>query len=153
MIETAPAPGTYKGKTAEEWRAQAATEPSPVTRHHRELCAHLAESGGLTETEALFTPAGDLVAARHGWNRYGDYWALLDSLGNQTGQFFTPSRAQDPDRARDVNARKGYYVGTVKVPGKATIVDSAGHRAAVIVPVHLDAITPATVAQIVDNGH
>lgn len=160
MIETAPAPGTYKGKTADQWRAQArVTDASSPGRremlvHRCEMAAQLAESDGLIETEALFDTAGNLVPACHRWNKYGDYWEIIRP---GAPEYFTPSRAQDDDRARAANARRGYYVGTVKTRGKVTIITrdtSSLERVSFPATVpERDEVNATTVVQIVDNGH
>ena len=156
MAET---PATYKGKTADQWREDARAQSSGVTAQHRLLCAELAESSGLIEVPALFDLTGTLVPALHGWGQYGEYWAVLNTFGDKTGERFIPSKALDDGRARANDARKGYYVGTALVPGKATVVDAetgpGGTTAcyAAKVPVHGAKITPGIVAGVVDNGH
>lgn len=178
MTATLTATGTYKGKTADEWRALAqqrrdASRESfersdtdgflsqwalDMTARQYDLSAQLADTDGLTEVEALFDLDGNLVNAYHGWGRYGDYWMILDASGTKTGEYFNPSKARSDTAARKNNAAKGYYVGTAKVPGKATIVSGgtglsgAASSYAAIVAADQGNVTKETVVQVVDNG-
>ena len=136
------APGTYKGKTAEQWRAEAAEmfakrEESwdrsdtdgfvsqwalGSLSQSYSLCAELAEADGLTEVCALFDLDGELVPSVHGWGDYGEYFAVLDNEERGCRRFFSPSKAKNPAIERKNNAAKGFYIGTVKTAGKVELL-------------------------------
>ena len=81
--------------------------------------AEIVEAGGVQEFPALFNLDGALVAAKGIRTRYGFAWGVLASDDPDAAivSWFNPSAAQDPARARKANARKGYYVGTVRAAG------------------------------------
>lgn len=135
-------PGTYQGKTADQWRAEAremmAKREESWERSDTDgflsqwalgslsqdysLCAQLAEADGLTDVCALFDLDGNLVPSVHGWGQYGEYFAVLDNDERGCRRFFNPSQARNEATARKNNAAKGFYVGTVKVPGKVAML-------------------------------
>lgn len=80
--------------------------------------AELVDNGGVAEFPALFTVDGELVAAKLIDTRYGSRWALLasDDPRSRYVGFFGESYAASETRRRATNARKGFYVGTVKAP-------------------------------------
>lgn len=105
-------------------------------------CAEIAEQGATMTCSALFDLEGNLVDAKYVEGRYGPAWGIRDPH-NPRGQFlgfFNESRAQDPDRARATNARKGYYLGSARY--RAGLEGSTG------IPFATD-----EVVGIVDNGH
>jgi hypothetical protein len=118
-----------------------------AAEHH--LAAQIAEDGGTAEFAGLFDLDGNLVPAIRVDGRYGWYWKLLDENGRTIG-LFNESRAKDPARRRAANARKGFYVGRVRVPARATL---AGGGIGCILPIaeRLDGGYSAD-AVIVDNG-
>lgn len=172
---TTTATGTYEGKTAAEWRAAAAEEnrrrneswdrsdtdgfvsqwAHQITSSEYGLKAQLAEQGSMTEVSGLFDLDGNLINALHGWGQYGEYWMLLDEDGNKT-EFFNPSQARNEVTARKNNARKGFYVGTVRVPARVDIVGGGSGLAgaascyAAIIPA--SKVITAETAEVVDNG-
>lgn len=118
-----------------------------AAEHH--LAAQIAEDGGMAEFAGLFDLEGNLVPAVRVDGRYGWYWKLLDARGRTAG-LFNESKAKTADRRRAANARKGYYVGRVRVPARATL---AGGGIGCVMPVaeRLDGgFSPD--AEIVDNG-
>jgi hypothetical protein len=127
-----------------------------MTSGENELKAQLAETDGTTEIQGLFDLDGNLIPSVHGWGQYGEYWMLLDANGDKTG-FFNPSQARNEATARRNNARKGFYVGSVRVEGMTKIVGGGTGLAGAascypaIVPVHR-AITSETVVEVIDNG-
>jgi hypothetical protein len=83
--------------------------------------AAIAEAGGRAEFPALFTTAGDLVAAKLVETRFGMAWGLLaddDPHGRFTG-WFRPSAAATAAKRQATDARKGYQVGRVMAPANA----------------------------------
>jgi hypothetical protein len=98
--------------------------------------ATLAGRGWTWDYHALFDLDGNLVAAKYLKTRYGYAWAILESddPDSRITGWFNESSAQDPARARATNARKGFYVGLVRVavpePSRNTIPsEHAGSRA------------------------
>jgi hypothetical protein len=119
-----------------------------AAEHH--LAARIAEDGGMAEFAGLFDLEGNLVPAVRVDGRYGWYWKLLDANGRTAG-LFNESRAKTADRRRAANARKGYYVGRVRVPARAIL---AGGGIGCVLPIaeRLDGGYSAD-AEIIDNGH
>jgi len=125
---------------------------SGVNAQKARLAADIAEQGGTWEFPALFDLDGNPVPAKLIETRYGWAWALLDPE-NTSGRFlgfFNESYARDEKRRVATNARKGYYVGTVRVPAFAKL---AGGNVCTVtaVPVRRDGGWSVD-AQIVDNG-
>lgn len=171
-----PVTPTYKGKTAEEWRQMAAASRKrsydsyqncdtdgfvsqwggDLMAREYDLSAQLAETNGAMETVALFDLDGNLVDARHGWGKFGEYWMLLDSNGVKVG-FFSPSQAKDTDKRVATDRRKGYYVGRAtvraiaKIQGSGTGLSGATSCYATITP-YSALRTAETVISITDNG-
>jgi hypothetical protein len=88
--------------------------------------ADLADADGRAEFPALFDTAGNLVAAKLVETRYGMAWGLLPD-DNPSGRFtgwFSPSKAENPQRRKAADAAKGYQVGRVRAPAKAVIAGS-----------------------------
>lgn len=174
--------GTYQGKTADQWRAEAAAENArrneswersdtdgfisqwahQMGEGENHLKARLAEQNGMTETDALFDLDGNLIPTVHGYGEYGAYFLILDAEGNKdTTQgrngFFSPSKAQNADVARKNNAAKGFYVGTVRVAATTKIVGGgkglAGAATCYPAIVPASQMVTADTAEIIDNGH
>jgi hypothetical protein len=169
--------GTYKGRTAEQWRAESremfAKREESYQRSDTDgflsqwalgslsqqysLCAQLAEANGLTETRALFDLDGNLVPSIHGHGEYGEYFAVLDNDERGCRRFFNPSKARNDQIARRNDAAKGFYVGLVKVAGKVELLGSgkglSGCASAynAIIPARGE-ISTETVVEIIDNG-
>lgn len=168
--------GTFEGKTAAEWRAEAAERNRRRYESQRDsdtdgyvsqwahsmlegeynLKAQLAESNGTMEVAALFDLDGNLVNAVHDWNQYGEYWMVID-LNGRAVSFFNPSQAKSETTQIKNNAKKGYFVGRAKVAATAKIVGGGTGLAGAascypaIVPVEKE-VSIETVLEIVDNG-
>jgi hypothetical protein len=104
-----------------------------ANRYHH--LATLADRGWTWDYHALFDLDGNLVAAKYLETKYGYAWAILESddPDSRIIGWFNESSAQDPARARATNARKGFYVGLVRVsipePSRNTIPsDRTGSR-------------------------
>lgn len=174
--------GTYQGKTADQWREEAAESnrrrneswdrcdtdgfvsqwAHQMGEGENHLKAQLAEQNGMTETRALFDLDGNLIPAVHGWSDFGEYFIILDAEGNKDitrGRkgFFNPSQAEDDDKARAADAKKGFFVGTVRVPAITKIVGGgkglAGAASCYPAIVPASKTITADTAEIVDNGH
>jgi hypothetical protein len=118
-----------------------------AAEHH--LAARIAEQGGTWEFDALFDLDGNLVPAKEIQTRFGYSWMLLDERGKAAG-FFNESKAKNEARRVTANARKGYYVGRVRVAAHAEL---AGGNIACVMPIVVrnDGGFSAD-AEIVDNG-
>lgn len=90
--------------------------------------AQLAQQGGLSEFQALYDTEGNIVPAVKVSTKYGEAWGLVDkdNPGNHFKGFFNPSKAQDEEKAKANDAKKGYYLGTAIAPAKADIVGGGG---------------------------
>lgn len=87
-----------------------------ANRYHH--LARLARQGWSWDYHALFDLDGNLIPAKYLETRYGWSWALLasDDPDSHIIGWFNESSAQDPARARTNNAKKGFYLGLVRVP-------------------------------------
>lgn len=63
--------------------------------------------------DALFDLDGNLLPARRVLGKFGPVWAINDEHGTR---WVNTSKAQDPERARKANAKKGVYEGKVEAP-------------------------------------
>ena len=106
-----------------------------LTHAYRAMAA-MARNGWEMETTAVFNLAGDLVSTDSRMGQYGPYW--LVRLADGSVDFFNESNAKNDARRVANNAKKGYYVGTVRMAmrpnGSDAVID--------------DAVPPV----IVDNG-
>ncbi|BDM70558.1 hypothetical protein HEK616_40450 [Streptomyces nigrescens] len=115
------------------------------------LDADIVAQGGKWEFPALFDLEGTLVPARRERGQYGWYWELLNERGRRIG-WFNESKAKNPETRRRNNAKKGYYVGTVRVPAEAGVRNTEpGTNWIATVPVRKDGGWSPD-AEIVDNG-
>lgn len=92
--------------------------------------ANLAEKGGLHEFPAVYDTEGNLVKAVQVQGQYGTSWGIVDP-DNPDGKFkgfFNPSKAKDPDKAKENDAKKGYYVGTAIAPARADLYAPPGAK-------------------------
>lgn len=113
------------------------------------LAARIAEKGGMWEFPALFDLSGNLVPARQVSGRYGFSWRLLDANGRGIG-WFNESQARKAENRRAAHARKGYYVGIVRVPAVSEL-DGGGVGTVTAIAKRTDnGWSPDAV--IVDNG-
>jgi hypothetical protein len=135
---------------------------SGLTARKLRLEADLIENGGRAMFPALFDTDGNLVPAKYVTVRRGyrhDYaWGLLaddDPHGRFVG-WFNPSNARTKGTARRNDAKKGYYVGYVMAPAKATIrangTGMAGAASATVGPDRTDGGFSRDVV-VFDNGH
>lgn len=154
--------GLFDGKTASEWRAkgQAARDESAASwercdtdgflsqwandemARRYSYCARAAEANGTMEVPGIFDLDGNHIPARYIQTQYGWSWGIIDPA-NPNGRFtgwFNPSSAQKDETRRKNNAKKGYYVGTIRVV--AELDHSTGR------PEDTDQLVA-----IVDNGH
>lgn len=102
---------------------------SGITARECLMKADLAEQGWMAKFPALFDLDGNIVPAVFVAGNYGMSWRLLDptcweQCWERTIGWFTPSRAENDARRVANNAKKGYYVGTVKAPADAKIMGS-----------------------------
>ena len=98
--------------------------------------AAMARNGWEWETTAVFNLAGDLVSTDNRMGQYGPYW--LVRLADGSVDFFNESNAKNDARRVANNAKKGYYVGTVRMAMRPNGSDSV-----------IDDTVPPV---IVDNG-
>lgn len=123
-----------------------------------EARALIAENGGTALFAALFDLDGNLVPAKDLPTRYGYSWGLLATADTDAEiiGWFSPSKAQDPERARLANVKKGYYVGTVRAQAYATTT-GGGHGFAGMASVGVATLRCdrgfSTDVEIIDNGH
>lgn len=128
--------GTYKGKTADQWRDMAKRSESKrqesidrsdtdgalsqmghnLNAREYRLCAELAERDGLWEFHALFTLTGALVPDAVYIKTKQGKWVWRIGKGDGA-QWFNESIAKDGFRRRKNDAAKGFYVGTVRARG------------------------------------
>lgn len=127
-----------------------------INAQKQHLAAQIAEQGGMWDFPALFDLDGNLVPAKEIKTCYGWAWMLLDENGrclrdeNGRGQFFGDSQARSEKVRRRNDAKKGFYVGRVRVPAKAEL--RGGNICTVMaIPVRCDDGFSAD-ALIVDNG-
>jgi hypothetical protein len=164
-------------KTAEQYRAEAAAHEqeraasfercdtdgfvsqwaSGVSADKARLAAEVAEAGGVWEFEAIFDLEGNHVPAKEIKTQYGWSWMLLDGEGQRTG-WFNPSQARNPATARANNAKKGFYLGTVKfaatvvLGGGGTGLSGALSVRPIVVPVSGEDLAMGRGIEVVDNG-
>jgi len=137
--------GTYKGKTAAQWReeAQACTRRSgesfdrcdtdgflsqwadDTTARRYEMYARLAEKDGIWEFPALFNLVGGLVPDAVWIKTKLNKWVWRIGSGEAVA-WFDPSRARSGARRRANDAAKGYQVGTIRA--RAYVASSGSGR-------------------------
>lgn len=96
---------------------------SNLANNELELKAQIAEDGFVAEFPALFDLEGNLLAAKLIETRYGMTWGILPSDDPKESfiSWFSPSNANTDSHRVANNAKKGYYVGTVKAPAWVTM--------------------------------
>lgn len=140
-------PGTYKGKTPDQWRADAQQShrdadeswersdtdgflsqwASNSLASEYEAAARLAEQDGLTEVQALFNLDGTIASTHPGYNEQWDrdYWVLNDAAADRYGRrFYNPSAAKKAAVRNANDRKKGFTVGRIRVAGYATLAGS-----------------------------
>jgi hypothetical protein len=138
--------GTYRGKTAEQWRESARANAqrrndswersdtdgflsqwgAQVMEAENRACADLAETDGRSVFPALFTLAGELVNARRISTRYGFPWAVFapedtEQRGNVLA-WVNESEARKASTRANALAKKGYAIGSVEAPAFIKLV-------------------------------
>lgn len=133
----------HEGRTPTQWREQAAQHrrsaadsfarsdtdgfrSQAASEAMARLCdarSDLAENSGMAEFPALLDTDGNLVPAQMVSTTYGQAWALIDSDNQFTGKFVNASQASTASKRNAAMAKKGYQVGTVKVPAKLVLSD------------------------------
>lgn len=128
--------GTYKGKTADQWREMATRSQSKrqesidrsdtdgalsqmghnLNAREYALCAQLAESDGLWSFQALFTLTGALVPDATYIRTKQGKWVWRIGRGT-CASWFNESKAKDGSRRRKNDAAKGFYVGLIRARG------------------------------------
>lgn len=96
---------------------------SGVSAQEADMKADVAENGGVARFPALFTPEGELVAAKPVDTRYGFAFGILedDDPDSRFVAWFNPSRARSGDRKWVNDGKKGYRVGYVNAPAKVKL--------------------------------
>jgi hypothetical protein len=129
-----------------------------ITARKLRLEADLAEAGGKAEFSALFDLEGNLVAAKIVKTVYGQAFALLasDDPRSRFRGWFNPSLAKTAERRRANDAKRGFYVGTVRARARAEIAGEgrglSGAASAYVTTIRTDGGFSRDV-EIVDNGH
>lgn len=113
------------------------------------LAADIAEAGGLWEFRGLFDLNGTLVPAVRVQGQWGWSWKLLNERGRCAG-WFNESRAKSEERRTAAHAKKGYYVGTVRVAARAELQGSNYFSVSAVAVREDDGWSPD--AEIIDNG-
>lgn len=81
--------------------------------------AGIAEDGGTIVISALFDLNGKFVPARLVDTAYGCSWGLIDSEDPERfSGWFNPSNAKNESRRIANNAKKGFYIGSIRVRPK-----------------------------------
>lgn len=163
--------GTYKGKTADQWREMAkqsnrradeSWESSDtdgalsqfasgfIVREYR-LCADLAEHDGVWEFRALFTLTGALVPDATYVRTSQGRWVWRIGRGPDA-QWFNESQAKSGYRRRQNDAAKGFYVGTVRRPAYVATHTSGRGTGGLMGGGHYIAEKPNSPVEIVDSG-
>lgn len=158
--------GTYQGKTAEQWRAEAqASERSAYDSFERcgndgflsQWCsgksaqeylrnAELAEANGMWEFEALFYTDGTLATRETITGDYGTSWYIARPRPGGK-RYVNTSKARKGERRLTADEAKGFRIGTIRC---AAIVKAAGD---IVSLNYYFAPDPHSEAyEIVDNG-
>jgi len=137
-------PGTYKGKTPDQWRAAAEqsyrnadesferSDTDGFLSQWASGClaaeylasARLAEQDGLIEVQALFNLDGTIASTHCGYNEQyrRDYWVLNDDAAARYGRrFYNPSGAKKAATRNANDRKKGFTVGKIRVAGYVTL--------------------------------
>lgn len=163
--------GTYKGKTADQWREMATRSQSKrqesidrsdtggalsqmghnLNAREYALCAQLAEKDGIWEFQALFTLTGALVPdATYIRTKQGKWvWRIGRGEG---AQWFNESRALDGSRRRKNDAAKGFYVGQVRARGYVGTTGSGRGSSGMLSVGYFIGRVEQSPVEIVDNG-
>jgi hypothetical protein len=160
--------GTFEGKTAAEWRAAALRDRQrsaesfdrcdtdgfltqaalDATARECNLKAEVADEGGTWLFEAAFDLDGKLVAIEIRDGQYGAYYLNIGPSGNTAPRFINPSNAQKEATRVKNNAKKGFYIGSIRVTPEVKF----GGGWSWIPYCSIPAGTKLADVQIVDNG-
>lgn len=80
--------------------------------HRYDGAAKVLEAGGTVEFRAVFNLAGEQVEAEESKGEYGMYWFIRSAEGK--ARYFSESNAASEKVRVKNNAKKGYYLGTVR---------------------------------------
>jgi hypothetical protein len=129
---------TFQGKTAAQWQAESveclrrreeswersdndgflSQAASQAMAGEYDLCALVADNGGLWEFPAVFDLNGTLVAIHEREGEFSRYYVNAGPGGNTAPRYITPSKARSAETAKRNNERKGFRMGKVScVPG------------------------------------
>ncbi|MFE0101137.1 hypothetical protein [Streptomyces sp. NPDC059009] len=140
-----------------------------VMAAEREVQAEVDENGGVWDFRAIFTaadlkradgaviPAGTPIPAVREQGKWGFTWIVFNAEARALlgSKYLNESTSRNPDRERAANAKKGFYLGTVRVPAEADTIGGgrglAGATSVTVVPVRVDGGFSAD-AEIIDNG-
>lgn len=106
------------------------------------LAAKIMQDNGYHRFPALYDSTGALVNAWEVENRYGWSWKITNPDGSVS--WFNESRAQNWRNRLAANARKGFFVGSVMLPARATTggggkgLSGAANVRAIAVPLYND---------------
>lgn len=165
MTAMTTTPGTYEGKTAQQWRDEAAQlnresfesyercgadgslsqwgKDSLATEYRRK--AELAERGGIWEFPALFHLDGTLATDQTVSSEWG--WSWYVARPRDGKRYVTTSKARKGERRLRADEAKGYRIGTIR---RAAVVKAAGSIGSLS---YYYAPDPKSEAyEIVDNG-
>lgn len=98
-----------------------------VTAAVYELQATIVENGGRAPFLALYDFEGNIVPAIYEEGQYGYQWRLLDPHATGSSRvlgWFSPSKATRPGKARENDAKKGFYIGYAEFPAVADTASS-----------------------------
>lgn len=125
-------PGTYKGKTAEQWRAKSRAShqrsaesfdrsdtdgfmsqwAADMAGMEYSRCADLAERNSLWEFTAVFDLDGNLLDARRVKGTYGESWLITTADGKK--KWFNESNARLGAKRLAADEKKGFRLGRVR---------------------------------------
>lgn len=163
--------GTYRGKTAQQWR-DLATDCTRREQRSRDesdtdgalsqfgnnlmsrkynLCARLAEFDGVWEFPALFTLTGALVPEAVYIKTSQQKWVWRIGKGADV-QWFNESRAKDGYRRRRNDQAKGFYVGLVRARGYVGTTGSGRGSGGMLSVGYFIGQVEQSPVEIVDNG-
>lgn len=127
---------------------------SGLMAHFYRVQAEVAEDEGKAVFPALFDLDGNLVPAKLVSTRYGMSWGLLSDPDDASSEFtgwFSPSQAQSETIRIRNDARKGYYVGSVRTDAHVDLSGNSGVLSVQVVVFRKDRGWSKDV-EILDNG-
>lgn len=176
MNTTATLTRTFEGKTAQEWLAEGqgcyktardsfercdedGFMTQKVNTQHAHMCelkAKLAENGARTEVDAIFDLDGNLIDATWASGQFGPYWYAPSTARGQRGTYYNESQAKSETTRRNNNAKKGFYIGRVRVAATVEFVSGgsgmAGAFSGAYQIVRVSQKLDLADTEIIDNG-